>query len=171
MPSPSSDAHRQAARDQTARCAVLTISDTRTPATDSGGDVIASALGAAGHAISARAIVRDEPPAIDAQVRAWLAEPTIQAVLSTGGTGIARRDTTIEVIGKLIERPIPGFGELFRMLSYEEVGAAAMLSRALGGLAGNAVIFCMPGSPNAVRLAMERLIIPELPHLLWERGR
>ncbi len=171
MPSPSSEAHRKAARDQVARCAVLTISDTRTPATDSGGDVIAGALTDVGHELVARTIVRDEPTAIDTQVRAWLIDPAIQVVLTTGGTGIARRDTTIEVVEKLIERPIPGFGELFRMLSYEEVGAAAMLSRAVGGLAGNAVVFCMPGSPNAVRLAMDRLIIPELPHLLWERGR
>jgi molybdenum cofactor biosynthesis protein B len=188
MASPSSDAHRLAAREQTAGCAVLTVSDTRTPEPDSGGDVIVDTLRAARHAIVARAIVRDEPPAIDAQIRAWIADPAIQAVLTTGGTGIARRDTTIEVVRALIERPIPGFGELFRMLSYEEVGAAAMLSRALAGLAGtgssgstvssgstmsagSTVIFCMPGSPNAVRLAMDRLIIPELPHLLWERGR
>jgi len=150
---------------------VLTISDTRTPATDSGGTVIVEALEAADHTLAARAIVRDQPPAIEAQLRAWIAEPGVQAILTTGGTGIARRDTTVEVVERLIDRPIPGFGELFRMLSYPQVQAAAMLSRALAGLCGDTVIFALPGSPDAVRLAMERLIIPELPHLLWERDR
>lgn len=101
----------------------------------------------------------------------------MQAVLTTGGTGIAKRDTTIEVVRSLISAELPGFGELFRMLSWEEVGPAAMLSRAVAGLAAvaansdGALIFAMPGSPNAVRLAMTRLIIPELPHLVWERAR
>ncbi len=108
---------------------------------------------------------------IDAQLRAWLDPPKFDAVFTTGGTGIASRDTTIEVVRQLIDKELEGFGELFRMLSWDEVGAAAMLSRAVAGLAGRTLLFAMPGSSNAVKLAMSKLIIPELPHLIWERRR
>ncbi len=171
MTSPSAAQHRQAAHDQVAVCAVLTISDTRTPETDTGGDRAVTALEAAGHAVEARAIVRDDPPAITAQLDAWIATPAIRVICTTGGTGLARRDTTYEVVACLLDKTIDGFGELFRMLSWQEIGAAAMLSRAVAGLAGDTLIFTMPGSPNAVALAMDKLIVPELPHLLWERMR
>jgi molybdopterin adenylyltransferase len=163
--------HREMARGQSALCAVLTVSDTRTEATDEGGRLIRELLGAAGHHIKARAIVKDEPELIETKLRGWLADKAIHVILTTGGTGIARRDTTIEVVGRLLDKRLDGFGELFRMLSWEQVGAAAMLSRALGGLAGETLVFAMPGSLDAVRLAMERLIVPELPHLVWERRR
>lgn len=161
--------HRQQAQQRKARCAVLTISDTRTIQTDSGGALVRRLLTIAGHEIAASAIVKDEPTQIDSQLRHWLADPTIHIICCTGGTGIARRDTTIEVVHRLIDKPLPGFGELFRMLSWEKVGAAAMLSRAVAGLAGETFLFAMPGSTDAVELAMTQLIVPELSHLVWER--
>ncbi|MBL4700054.1 MAG: MogA/MoaB family molybdenum cofactor biosynthesis protein, partial [Phycisphaeraceae bacterium] len=142
--------HRGNAKDVHANCAILTISDTRSLDTDSSGHLIAQQLEQAGHHIEDRQLVRDEPPAIKAVLTRWLEDSDILVILTTGGTGIARRDTTIEVVNRLIDKPLPGFGELFRMLSYEQVGPAAMLSRAMAGLAGNTFIFTMPGSQNAV---------------------
>lgn len=166
----STEQHRQAAEGQSATCCVLTVSDTRTEDTDTGGGLICEQLRAADHTIAHYAIVPDEPDAIDAKLRAWLDdEPDV--IITTGGTGIARRDTTIEVVDRMIDKPLEGFGELFRMLSYEQVGAAAMLSRATGGLCGETLLFALPGSSKAVELAMSRLLIPELPHLVWERRR
>ena len=167
----STQLHRELAKNQSAACAILTISDTRTEATDEGGKIIRQALEAAGHTIKAYAIVKDEPKQIDAQLRAWLGDASLHAILCTGGTGIARRDTTIEVVERLLDKKLDGFGELFRMLSWDQVKAAAMLSRATAGLAGETLLFAMPGSTNAVRLAMEKLIAPELSHLVWERRR
>lgn len=167
----ATDQHRRAARDQVAAVAVLTISDSRSAETDSGGDLIAALIGEAGHRVVARALVRDDAAAIERQLRAWIAEPSVAVICTTGGTGMARRDTTYEVAGRLLDKTLDGFGELFRMLSFEQVGAAAMLSRATAGLAGDTFLFTLPGSTNAVRLAMERLIVPELRHLLWERQR
>ncbi len=170
MSSQSSEQHRRAAAGQTAACAVLTISDTRTPATDSGGRLIVEALEGAGHRIAHHQIVPDEPRLIGPQLEGWVGEG-MDLIVTTGGTGISSRDTTIEVVERLLNKKLDGFGELFRMLSWEQVGAAAMLSRAVGGLAGETLLFALPGSPNAVRLAVERLIVPELAHLLWERRR
>ena len=162
--------HRAAAADRRARCAVLTVSDTRTPETDKGGRLIIDQLEAAGHEAVEYQIVRDEPAQIENQLRAWLdAKPDV--ILTTGGTGISSRDTTVEVARCLLDKELEGFGELFRMLSYEEVGAAAMLSRAVSGLAGDTLLFTLPGSTNAVGLALTKLILPELPHLIWERAR
>lgn len=171
MGSTSSAKHRELAAEKRARAAVLTISDTRTEENDTGGDRVVASLEAAGHALVARRIVRDEAEAIDRQLRDWIADSAVDVVLTTGGTGVARRDTTIEVVDRLVERPLPGFGELFRLLSFKEIGAAAMLSRATGGLVDDTFVFAMPGSPNAVALAMDRLIVPELPHLLWDSRR
>ena len=180
MSSNTSNQHHQHAQGKTARCAVLTVSDTRVTDSDVGGKLIIDLLKQAGHTVSDYTIVRDEPVQIDHQLKSWLglsdSSPTPQAsslnvIITTGGTGIAQRDTTIEVAQRLITKQLPGFGELFRMLSYEQVGPAAMLSRAVAGLAGETLIFTLPGSPNAVRLAMEKLIIPELAHMVWERGR
>ena len=133
--------------------------------------VIMECLEQAGHKIGAYVIVTDEPDLIDQQLTAWLSTGDFQAICTTGGTGIARRDTTIEVVRRHLEKELEGFGELFRMLSWDQVQAAAMLSRAVAGLAGDVLIFSMPGSSNAVKLAMSKLIVPELRHLVWERKR
>ena len=153
------------------RCAVLTISDTRTEATDTGGAAIVSLLEAAGHAVTGKTIVRDEP----SEVRQWIERQVVaddaRILITTGGTGITARDGTFEVASALIEKPLPGFGELFRMLSYQEIGAAAMLSRACAGRVGRAILVCLPGSEHAVRLAVEKLLLPELGHLVREATR
>ncbi len=175
-PAPGTPAHEHRARGPAAvRCFALTISDTKTPADDASGDVIRAHLAAAGHAVVGSAIVRDDPPAIEAALRGAIAggdgRPPAQVVVATGGTGLTSRDSTFEVVSRLVERPIPGFGELFRMLSWEEIGSAAMLSRATAGVVAGAVVFALPGSPHGVRLAMERLVAPELGHLLEQLAR
>ncbi|HVP28619.1 MAG TPA: MogA/MoaB family molybdenum cofactor biosynthesis protein [Myxococcota bacterium] len=147
---------------------VITVSDTRTVETDAGGALAEALLQAAGHAVVSREIVRDEPAAIAAAVEGALARPGVGAVVLTGGTGVAPRDVTPEAVEPLLERVIPGFGELFRMLSFEEIGSAALLSRALAGMARGRVVFVLPGSRGAVRLALERLVLPELGHLAAE---
>jgi molybdenum cofactor biosynthesis protein B len=152
------------------RCGIITISDTRTPETDTSGAAIRAALVGQGHAVARYAVVKDEPAQIVALVRE-LAADGCQVILTSGGTGISRRDSTFEAIDGLIEKRLNGFGELFRMLSYQEIGPAAMLSRATAGLIGDTLVFCMPGSTGAVRLALEKLILPELPHLIWETLR
>jgi molybdenum cofactor biosynthesis protein B len=163
----SAQAHHDAAA-KAVPVGVITVSDSRTLETDSGGALIAELLAANGHSVASREIVLDEPAAIQAALRAALARPGIGAVILTGGTGIAPRDVTPESVEPALERIIPGFGELFRMLSFEQIGAAALLSRALAGLACGRVVFVLPGSRGAVRLAMERLILPELGHLAAE---
>ena len=155
---------------------MITVSDTRTPETDRGGDLVVKLLMEAGHSVVDRRIVADDPGAIDAALDGYLANDGILAILLTGGTGIAKRDTTIEVVRRRFVVELPGFGEIFRMLSWEQVGAAAMLSRATAGMAehthgGDTFIFSMPGSVNAVETAMTNLIAPELGHLVWERKR
>ena len=125
----------------------------------------------AGHAVVARALIPDDPERMTALLSEYLARAEIDAVLLTGGTGISSRDQTFETVSSLLTKPLPGYGELFRMLSFQQVGAAAMLSRAVGGLAGRTVVLTMPGSPNAVKLAMEQLIVPELAHLVREARR
>lgn len=167
----STQEHRKQAAGQSARCAVLTISDTRTAETDKGGALVRDHLTSAGHAVAHITIVPDEAAAIEGALRQWIDAGDLDIIITTGGTGIARRDTTIEVVERLLDKKLEGFGELFRMLSYEDVGAAAMLSRAVAGLAGETLLFALPGSTGAVKLAMEKLIVPELPHLVWERRR
>lgn len=142
--------------------AVLTVSDTRTRATDTSGDLIEERLKAAGHRVAARVILKDDVDALRAQVRAWIEDPDIEAVISTGGTGLTRRDVTPEAVAPLITKPIPGFGELFRWLSYEEIGTATIESRACAGVAGDTLIFCLPGSTGACRLGMDKIILPQL---------
>jgi molybdenum cofactor biosynthesis protein B len=152
-------------------CYVLTVSDTKTPETDTSGAVIRELLGAAGHRIAGSAIVRDEPLEVTRLVRGACADPQVQAVILTGGTGITSRDSTFEAVEALLDKRLPGFGELFRMLSFAEVGAAAMLSRAQMGIHARRIVVSLPGSPNACRLALEKLLIPELGHLLREVSR
>lgn len=162
--------HRSQA-PQSVRCAVITVSDTRTPDTDTGGRAVVEALESAGHQVLAREIIPDEPDRMRPLLMALAARDDIDAVLLTGGTGIAGRDQTFETVSALLTRPLPGYGELFRMLSYQEIGPAAMLSRALGGILGRTIVLTMPGSPAAVRLAMDKLIVPELAHLVREARR
>ncbi|MEN9933813.1 MAG: hypothetical protein RLZZ387_392 [Chloroflexota bacterium] len=151
-------------------CAVITISDTRTEETDTSGRTIRLLLEEKQHLVARYAVVKDEPEQIVAAVRAAVTAGC-QVVLTNGGTGISTRDSTYEAIDGLLEKRLPGFGELFRALSYQEIGAAAMLSRATAGTVGDAVLFAMPGSTNAVRLAMQKLILPQLHHLVWETLR
>ncbi len=159
--------HREAA-PETVRVAVLTISDTRTRETDTGGDVVEASMRGAGHEIVARKIVRDEATSIRATLVDLLARSDVDAVVTTGGTGISGRDTTYEVVERMVEKRLDGFGELFRMLSYEEIGAAAILSRALAGAVGTKFVASLPGSRNAVRLGMEKLLVPEVAHIVFE---
>jgi len=150
---------------------ILTISDTRTEATDTSGRAIFDLLWAGGHQVTGRKLVRDEPDEVRQAIQAQLDNADVQVIITTGGTGITSRDTTYEAIDALLDKRLEGFGELFRMLSYEEIGSAAMMSRACAGLARGKVIISLPGSENAVRLAMTRLILPELGHLVREASR
>ncbi len=164
------EAHRAAA-PHSVRCAILTVSDTRTTDTDTSGGLIRDMLRLADHKIVDYQIVPDEPEQIRRMLDDWISRDEIQAVLSNGGTGIAARDTTYNTISGMLDKRIDGFGELFRMLSWQEIGAAAMLSRAVAGVANGTLIVAMPGSSNAVRLAMSKLIIPEIGHLIYEIGK
>ena len=153
------DEHKKTA-PKTVGCFVLTVSDTKTAATDTSGALIRELLTAAGHRVVDSRIVRDACTRED-----------VQAVVLTGGTGITSRDSTYEAVEALLDKRLPGFGELFRVLSFQEVGAAAMLSRAQMGLHARRIVVSLPGSPNACRLALEKLVIPELGHLLREASR
>jgi molybdenum cofactor biosynthesis protein B len=170
LTSPSAEEHRAAAPDSI-RCAILTVSDTHTTETDTSGALIRQLLADAGHSVESYSVVVDDPDRIRAIVKQLINDDGIQAILTNGGTGIASRDTSYEAIAGLLEKRLDGFGELFRMLSYQEIGAAAMLSRAVAGISGRTVIVAMPGSKNAVQLAMERLVIPELGHLVFETAK
>ena len=170
-------AHRDAARrtgadGSSAAIAIglVTVSDSRTAATDVNGRWLAEAVRSAGHVVGAAVLVRDDPAAIDQALDGCLAAGC-RVVVVNGGTGISRRDTTADVVLRRFDKVMPGFGELFRMLSWESVGAAATLSRAAAGTVGDAVVYALPGSPDAVRLAFERLISPEIEHVVWEMGR
>ena len=167
-PSPARE-HRSDAPTHVA-CFVLTCSDSRAHADDVSGRALREGLEAAGHTVVGQTVVRDEPEQIRAAVERGL-EGGARAVLVTGGTGITRRDQTVEAIRPLLEKEIPGFGELFRMLSFQEIGSAAWLSRALAGTVRGTLVFVLPGSPNAVRLALDRLILPELGHAVRELSR
>lgn len=167
MPAPQHKNHRHLS----VQCAVITVSDTRTVDTDIGGKLIASRLEAAGHLVQSYEILKDEPREIANRVSALTSDIACHSVLLTGGTGIASRDTTVEAVESSLQKRLDGFGELFRMLSYEQIGAAAMLSRAVAGIWNDTAIFVMPGSPKAVELAMDKLIVPELGHIVWLAGK
>jgi molybdenum cofactor biosynthesis protein B len=153
------------------RCYVVTVSDTRTDETDTAGRAIGDLLQAAGHEVAGRTIVKDDPDLVRGAIERQLANPDIQVIILTGGTGITSRDSTYEAVNGLLDKRLDGFGELFRMLSYEQIGSAAMLSRACAGLVAGRIVAALPGSEAAVRLAMERLLIPELGHLVREAAR
>ena len=166
----ASDHRQQAAGQGRVNVAIVTVSDTRTPDTDVSGNLIRELVEAEGHAVVGHRIVRDEPDEVAAALKEF-ADGDAQLIIFNGGTGISRRDRTYDVISKALEKTLPGFGEIFRLLSYEQVGAAAMLSRATAGVYRGKVVFSTPGSPNAVRLAVEKLILPEIQHLAWELVR
>jgi molybdenum cofactor biosynthesis protein B len=164
------DAHRAAAAEQgPVSIGLVTVSDSRTPETDTNGIWLQDAVAHAGAVVSGYRVVRDEPTEVRAAVDELVKDA--QVVVVNGGTGVSRRDTTYDTLAGMLEKTLPGFGELFRMLSWEQVGAAAMLSRATAGTYRGAVVVSMPGSPKAVALAWEKLIEPELAHLAWEVGR
>ena len=162
--------HRQAA-PKVIRCYVLTISDTRTDETDLGGHTVIDLLTDGGHDVLGKSIVPDEPSRVRQAIEAQLDDDDAQVVITTGGTGISSRDRTYETVRDLLDKRIDGFGELFRALSYQEVGTAAMLSRAQAGTARGKVIISIPGSVNAVRLAVTKLVLPEIGHLVREASR
>ena len=169
MASMSSDAHRTAAADERVTVGLVTVSDTRTPDDDVNGAYLHDRVAEAGAMVTGYEVVRDEPADVRDAVDRLVAGARV--VLVNGGTGISRRDTTYDTLSAMLEKTLPGFGELFRMLSWEQVGAAAMLSRATAGTYRGAVVVSVPGSPKAVALAWEKLIGPELRHLAWEVGR
>lgn len=164
-------AEHKSSAPRSVACFVLTVSDTRTPETDTSGRAIRELLEAAGHVVVSHGIVRDEPDEVTARVRTALDDPAVQVVITTGGTGITSRDGTFEAVDALLEKRLDGFGELFRLLSFDEIGSAAMMSRATAGTSRGKAIFVLPGSQNAVRLALTRLIVPELPHVVQQLKR
>ena len=164
------DEHRRQAPKHVS-CAVVTVSDTRTVSTDVGGRTAVELLQSAGHHVAAREILPDEPEALAALLRVLCHRGDVDAILLTGGTGLGSRDQTFETLTRLLDKPLPGYGELYRALSFQEIGPAAMLSRATAGVMAQTVVLSMPGSPAAVRLALERLILPELGHLVREARR
>lgn len=163
--------HIHDAENRAARCAIVTLSDTRDESTDTSGRRIRELLIAGGHTVADYQIIRDEPDELQKLLLSMLGRHDIDAVLTNGGTGVSRRDHTIEVVESCLDQEIPGFGELFRMLSHQQIGSGAMLSRAIGGIARGKVLFSMPGSTKAVELAMTKLILPELRHLLKELSK
>ena len=170
-PHPSTPDEHKATAPTSVGCFILTVSDSRTPATDTGGAVIRELLTGAGHTVVDSTIVRDEPADVARVVREACADPRVRVVILTGGTGITSRDSTFEAVEALLDKRLPGFGELFRVLSYEQVGAAAMLSRAQMGIHARCIVVSLPGSPNACRLALQKLLLPELGHLVREASR
>ena len=166
-----SDLDHKAQAPESVSCYIITVSDTRSEATDTSGRAIADLLTAAGHQIAGRTIVRDDPALVRSTIERQLAYKGAQVIITTGGTGITSRDGTFEAINGLLEKRLDGFGELFRMLSFQEIGPAAMMSRAIAGTASRKAIFVLPGSPNAVQLAMTRLILPELGHVVQQLNR
>jgi len=164
----TADAEHKALAPRSVRCFVVTVSDSRTEATDTSGRAIADMLEGAGHTVAGRTIVRDDAELVRDTIVRQLAMPDVQAIITTGGTGITSRDSTYEAVTAMLQKRLDGFGELFRMLSYQQVGSAAMMSRACAGLSAGRIIVALPGSEAAVRLAMEKLLLPELAHMVQQ---
>lgn len=160
--------HREIAGHQPVTVAIVTVSDSRTPETDTNRQYIEARMKELGHVVAAYRLIKDEPDQVAAALDEFAALPDVRIILFNGGTGISPRDTTFDVISRMLEKTLPGFGEIFRMLSYQEVGAAAILSRATAGVYRKTMVFSMPGSPNAVQVALEKLILPEINHFAWE---
>ena len=165
--SPSHKEHKTHAPKSVA-CMVITCSDTRTPDTDTSGQLIQTLLKEKGHSVAAYHLVKDEPAQIKARITEGTGNDQVQAIIINGGTGISRRDSTFEAVDAMLEKRLDGFGEVFRFLTYQEIGSPAIMSRATAGIIKGRVLFSTPGSENAVRLAMEKLILPELGHLVKE---
>ena len=163
-----SDREHKAEAPRSVGCYIVTVSDTRTEATDTSGQAIADLLTGGGHTVAGRTIVKDDPVLVRATIERQLATADIDIIITTGGTGITSRDTTYEAVNGLLQKRLDGFGELFRMLSYEQIGSAAIMSRACAGLVAGRIVVCLPGSEKAVRLAMERLLLPEIGHLVQQ---
>ena len=163
-------AHKAAAPSRVG-CYVITVSDTRTEDTDTGGAAIVDLLAKAGHQIAGRTIVKDDAEQLRDCISRQLANPDVQVIVTTGGTGITSRDCTYEAVSAMLWKRLDGFGELFRMLSYQDIGAAAMMSRAIAGTVAGRVVVSLPGSEAAVRLAVEKLLLPEIGHLVREASR
>ena len=164
-------AEHKAAAPPSVQCFIVTVSDTRTLDTDVSGRTIAELLTAAGHVVTGRTLIRDDPEMVHSTIERHLADRGVQVIITNGGTGISSRDSTYEAISTLLEKRLDGFGELFRMLSYQEIGPAAMMTRACAGLVARRIVVALPGSPGAVRLAMEKLVIPELGHLVEQASK
>jgi molybdenum cofactor biosynthesis protein B len=153
------------------RVGVMTFTDTRDESSDKSGGILREMLVAAGHSIAGYRIVREDQPQMRQALLEWLQSAEFDAVITNGGTGLTARDSTVEVARSLFNKEMEGFGEIFRLISYHQIGAAAMLSRACAGVAGDKMLICLPGSSKAVRLATARLIVPQLPHMVWEIRR
>ena len=166
-----SQEEHKAVAPRSVRCFIVTVSDTRTEATDTSGRAIADLLTAAGHVVAGRALVKDDAEMVRGTLERQLAIADVQAIITTGGTGVTARDSTYEVVFSLLQKRLDGFGELFRMLSFQQIGPAAMMSRACAGIVAGHVVVSLPGSEAAVRLALERLLIPELGHLVQQATR
>jgi molybdopterin adenylyltransferase len=152
-------------------CAVITVSDSRSPDTDRSGQLIQSLLQGAGHRVVEYAVVPDEPEQIQVQLNTLCQRPDLEALIFNGGTGIAPRDTTYDAIARSLDKTLPGFGEIFRWLSFQDIGSRAIASRAVAGVCQGKLVFSLPGSTNAVKLAIEQLILPELQHLVKQVGK
>jgi len=166
-----SQAEHKADAPSSVRCFIVTISDTRTEETDTSGRAIADLLTAAGHTVAGRAIVKDDADLVRATIERHLGNADVHVIITTGGTGITSRDSTYEAVNGLLQKRLDGFGELFRMLSFEQIGSAAIMSRACAGLVAGRIVISLPGSEAAVKLGMERLVIPELGHLVQQANR
>ena len=162
--------HKEKAKN-IVKCFIITVSDSRTPQTDESGKAISELLKINNHEVVGHVILKDEPKIVQDFVKTESLEEDVQAIIVNGGTGISSRDSTFEAIDGALEKKLPGFGELFRYLSYKEIGSAAIMSRAGAGVLNKKIIVSIPGSENAVRLAMEKLILPELAHMVWEVNR
>ncbi len=156
---------------QSVNCAVIIISDSRTEQDDESGRLIKQKLSQNGHGLVAYALLKNDAAAIKQKIAELLGQAELQVIIASGGTGLSHRDVTVETISPLLEKKLDGFGELFRSLSYQEIGTASMLSRAIGGVAGGKVILCLPGSLGAVTLAMDKMILPEIGHMVREANR
>ena len=162
------EAEHKAQAPRSVQCFIVTVSDTRTEATDTSGRAIAELLVNAGYRVEGRTIVKDDAELVRDAIVRQLANPDVQAVITTGGTGITSRDSTYEAVSAMLQKRLDGFGELFRMLSYQDIGSAAIMSRACAGISSGRIIVALPGSEAAVRLAMERLVVPELAHMVQQ---
>jgi len=164
-------AEHKAAAPPSVQCFIVTVSDTRTLDTDVSGRTIAELLTAAGHVVTGRTVIRDDPEMVHSTIERHLADRGVQVIITNGGTGISSRDSTYEAVTGMLQKKLDGFGELFRMLSYAQIGSAAMMSRACAGLVAGRIVIALPGSEAAVRLAVEKLIVPELGHLVQQASK